>query len=416
MKIAIVGSGISGLVCAHGLHRRHEIRLFEADDRLGGHTHTHDVEIGGRTVAVDSGFIVFNERTYPGFVRLLDRLGVRSHPTDMGFSVQVERTGLEYGSTGLRMLFAQPRNLVRSSFHRMIRDVLRFQREAPRLLAHPDEKATLGEYLSGHGYSREFVEEHLVPMAAAIWSAEPPKILEFPALSFVRFYQNHGLLSRHDGPVWRYVEGGSRSYVERLAAPFRDRVRLATPVLGVRRRSRCVEVHSARHGRERFDQVILATHSDQALALLEDPHEAERAVLSAIRYQPNEAVLHTDASLLPRRRRAWACWNARVPASPAERVQVTYHMNQLQRIDVPVELCVTLNRTDEIDPTKILARASYAHPVFDRTALEAQALHDRVSGLHRTHYCGAYWGNGFHEDGVQSALRVLRGLGAGLEP
>jgi len=215
------------------------------------------------------------------------------------------------------MLFAQPRNLLRPSFHRMIRDILRFHREAPRLLAHPEEKATLGEYLAGHGYSQEFVEEHLVPMAAAIWSAEPPRILDFPALTFVRFYQNHGLLSRRDNPTWRYVEGGSRRYVERLIEPFRDRIRRATPVLGVRRHSGHVEVHSARHGRERFDQVILATHSDQALAVLEDPHEAERVVLSAIRYQPNEAVLHTDASLLPRRRRAWACWNVRIPASPA---------------------------------------------------------------------------------------------------
>jgi predicted NAD/FAD-binding protein len=413
MKVAIVGTGVSGLVCAWGLYRDHDVHVFEADDRPGGHTHTHDVHVDGRHVAVDSGFIVFNERTYPGFVALLDRLGVRSHPTDMGFSVSVEKTGLEYGSTGLGMLFAQRRNLLRPAFHRMIRDVLRFHREAPRLIEHPDEKATLGEYLAGHDYSREFVEEHLVPMAAAIWSAEPPRILDFPALTFVRFYQNHGLLSRTDNPVWRYVEGGSRSYVERAIAPFRERVRLATPVIGVRRRSGHVEVHTARHGRERFDQVIFATHSDQALALLEDPEEAERGVLSAIRYQPNEAVLHTDASLLPRNRRAWTCWNVRIPRSPADRVQVTYHMNQLQKIPGPTQFCVTLNRTEEIDPERVIARIPYAHPIFDARALAAQALHDRVSGLHRTHYCGAYWGNGFHEDGVQSALRVLRRFGKG---
>lgn len=416
MRIAIVGTGISGLVSAWGLHRRHEIRLFEAAPRLGGHTNTHDVEIDGRTIAVDSGFIVFNERTYPGFIGLLDRLGVRSHPTDMGFSVSVERSGLEYGSTGLGMLFAQRRNLLRPSFHRMVRDILRFHREAPRLLEHPEEKATLGEYLEGHGYSHEFVEEHLVPMAAAIWSAEPPKILDFPALTFVRFYHNHGLLSRDDNPVWRYVEGGSRSYVEKLVEPFRDRVRLATPVLGIRRRGDFVEVHTAKHGRERFDHVILATHSDQALGLLEDPEPAERAVLSAIRYQPNEAVLHTDASLLPRNRRAWTCWNVRLPASPADRVQVTYHMNQLQKIDAPVELCVTLNRTEEIDPAKVIERIDYAHPVFDGEAIAAQSLHDRISGPNRTHYCGAYWGHGFHEDGVQSALRVLERFDAGLDP
>jgi len=411
-----VGAGISGLVCAWGLQRRHDVRVFEADDRPGGHTHTHDVVVAGRPVRVDTGFIVFNDRTYPGFVGLLERLGVRSHATDMGFGVRVERTGIEYGSTGLRMLFAQRRNLLRPSFRRMIRDVLRFHREAPAVLAHPEEKATLGEYLAGNRYSREFVDEHLVPMAAAIWSAEPPKILDFPAHSFIRFYQNHGLLSRRDGPTWRYVEGGSRSYVDRIVGRLGARVRLATPVLGVRRERGHVTVRTARHGAERFDHVILATHSDQALALLEDPHPAERAVLSAIRYQPNEAVLHTDASLLPRNRRAWACWNVSVPEEPAKRVRVTYHMNQLQRIDAPVELCVTLNRSEDIDPSQVLARMEYAHPVFDRAALDAQTLHDRVSGPHRTHYCGAYWGHGFHEDGVQSALRVLESFGAGLDP
>jgi predicted NAD/FAD-binding protein len=412
MKIAIVGTGISGLVCAFGLHRTHEITVFESEARLGGHTHTLDVELGGRSFPVDTGFIVFNERTYPAFTRLLGRLGVASRPTEMGFSVQVERSGLEYASSSLGALFAQRRNLARPSFLRMVRDVLRFQREAPGLLAQPEEKASLGEYLAFRGYSREFVEEHLVPMAAAIWSAEPPRILDFPAHAFVRFYQNHGLLQRRDRPVWRFVEGGSRRYVERISAPFRERVRLSAPVLGIRRHGDRVEVRSARFGRERFDQVILATHSDQALALLEDPSAAERAVLSAIRYQPNEAVLHTDASLLPRSRRAWTCWNVRVPTTPADRVQVTYHMNRLQRLDAPRELLVTLNRSAEIDPARVLARIPWAHPVLDARAFAAQALRERVSGVARTHYCGAWWGYGFHEDGVQSALHVLRQLGA----
>jgi len=416
MRIAVVGTGIAGLVCARALHRDHEIIVFEADDRVGGHTHTVPVERGDRALRVDTGFIVFNERTYPGFVSLLDRLGVRSRPTDMGFSVQVEATGLEYGSTGLGMLLAWKRNALRPTFHRMVREILRFHREARRLLDHPDEKATLGEYLAGQGYSRDFVEHHLVPMAAAIWSAEPPRILDFPATRFVHFYENHGLLQRGRGPVWRYVEGGSSRYVERMVRGFRDRIRTGCPVRGIRRDERGVDVWSRGGEPERFDHVIVAAHSDQALALLRDPSEAERRVLGAIRYQENRAVLHTDASLLPRRRRAWACWNVRVPTRPADRVQVTYHMNQLQKLGVPEPYCVTLNRTQEIDPARVLGAWTYAHPVLDGPAVAAQRLHARVSGVGRTHYCGAYWGHGFHEDGVQSALAVLRRFGKGLDP
>lgn len=416
MKIAIVGSGIAGLTCAWGLHRRHDITLFEADDRLGGHTNTVVVDAGDHDVAVDTGFIVFNDRTYPNFIRLLDQLDVRSHPTDMGFGVRLERNGLEYGSTGLNMLFAQRRNLLRPRFHRMIRDVLRFHEEARALLTHPEEKATLGEFLAERGYGSAFVHEHLVPMAAAIWSAEPPRILDFPAASFVRFYANHGLLQRGGGPTWRYLEGGAQRYVEALSAPFRDRVRLGCRVLGVRRRRDGVLIAAQNAEPEAFDQVVFACHSDQALATLRDPSEAERRILGAIRYQPNEAVLHTDVRMLPRQRRAWSCWNVRIPAEPSDRVQVTYHMNQLQRLDEPEQYCVTLNRTEDIDPERVLGRFEYAHPVFDSDAIAAQGLHDRISGLRHTHYCGAYWGYGFHEDGVRSALPVLAALGGSLSP
>ncbi|NNL64638.1 MAG: FAD-dependent oxidoreductase, partial [Myxococcales bacterium] len=265
-------------------------------------------------------------------------------------------------------------------------------------------------------YGSEFVDDHLVPMASAIWSAEPPRILDFPAVSFVRFYAQHGLLQRSGGPVWQTVEGGSQRYVEALTRPFADRIRTASPVVGVRRERERVWVRAAGHEPEAFDQVVLACHSDQALAMLEDPSPAEERILGAIRYQPNEAVLHTDVSLLPRQRRAWACWNVRVPVEPSDRVQVTYHMNQLQRIEATEQYCVTLNRSEVIDPARVLARFSYAHPVFDSEAIAAQELHDRISGLRRTHYCGAYWGYGFHEDGVRSALPVLEAFGTGLAP
>jgi predicted NAD/FAD-binding protein len=415
VRIAVVGTGISGLVCARALHRDHELTVFEADARIGGHTNTVLVDTPEGPLPVDTGFIVFNEATYPGFIEILDHLGVPSRRTAMGFSVQCGRSGIEYASSGLGALFAQRRNLLRPRFLRVLRDVLRFQREARRLLQAPDEKATLGDQLVAGDYSREFVDLHLVPMAAAIWSAEPPRILDFPALSFARFFANHGLLSLRDRPHWRFVEGGSHSYVGRMVQGFRDRIRTRCPVRGIRRHTGHVELASPA-GIERFDQVILATHSDQALALLTDPNEAERRVLGAIRYQPNEAVLHTDASLMPRSRRAWACWNVHVPAVPGDRVQVTYHMNALQKLPGPTPYFVTLNRTEEIDPLRILVRIPYAHPVLDGPALAAQRHHAHMSGVRRTHYCGAWWGYGFHEDGVRSARAVLRAFGKGLHP
>lgn len=415
MRIAIVGSGVSGLVVAHLLRRAHEVEVFEALDWIGGHTHTVPVDLDGRTYQVDTGFIVFNDRTYPGFCRLLDQLGVASKPTEMSLSVRCERTGLEYAGGTLSQLFADRGNLVRPSFLRMVRDVLRFYRDARRLLAAPDEKVTLGAWLAGRGYSREFVEHHLVPMTAAIWSAEPGRVFDFPALSLFRFFENHGLLSLRDRPRWRVVEGGSARYVEALTAPFRDRLHLRCPVRSVRRLADGVELATGDGVRRRFDEVVLATHAPDALALLADPSPAERAVLGALRTQRNEVVLHTDARLLPRRRRAWASWNYHVGCEDAAGgVAVTYHMNRLQGLDAPVELCVTLNRSERVDPARVIARFSYQHPVLDLPAARAQRHHDAVSGRRRTHYCGAYWGHGFHEDGVQSALRVAAGFGLAL--
>lgn len=413
MRVAIVGTGVSGLVCAHALRDRCDLTVFEADSRLGGHASTVDVELGGRRFPVDMGFIVYNERTYPVFSRLLAELGVATRPAEMSFSLRNDATGLEYSGGSLDGLFAKRSNLLRPSFWRMVRDILRFFREAPAEIGRLDPSVTLGELLDRDGYSREFQQDHLLPMGGAIWSADPEQMRAFPALSFLRFFQNHGLLSLRDRPQWRTVIGGSKRYVERLAAPLGDRIRLACPVTAVRRVQGGVAVHSAR-GEEVFDEVVLACHSDQSLKLLVDADEREHRVLSAIRYQANEAVLHTDRSLLPRRRRAWASWNVHGAADGSRAMAVTYHMNRLQGLDAPEELCVTLNATAGIDPSRVLARAIFHHPVFDTGALRAQSLHSLVSGRRRVHFAGAYWGYGFHEDGARSGLAVARALGGDL--
>ncbi len=412
MKIAIIGTGISGLTAAWRLCRTHDLTLFEANDYVGGHTHTVEVEAGGQRHAVDTGFIVFNDWTYPNFIALLEQLGVASQPTTMSFSVRCERTGLEYNGESLNTLFAQRRNLFRPSFHRMIRDILRFNREAPALLdSHRD--LSLDAWLREGHYSQEFTDQYILPMAAAIWSAEPGIVGEMPARFFVRFFRNHGLLSVNDRPQWRVIRGGSRTYVEALTAPFRDRIRLNCPVEWVRRHPTHVQVKPWGGPVERFDEVIIATHSDQALRLLADPATREWEILGAIPYQENEVVLHTDTHLLPRRKRAWAAWNYHLPAQPRERVAVTYNMNILQGLDTSATLCVTLNRGEAIDPAHVLYRTTYHHPVFTEAGVRAQTRRDEISGVNRTWYCGAYWRYGFHEDGVNSGLAVARGL---LEP
>lgn len=414
MKIAVVGSGVSGLVCAYLLQRDHDLVVYEAEERIGGHVHTVPVQVGGRRYGVDTGFIVFNERTYPRFCGLLERLGVASQPTEMSLSVQCERSGLEYNGGSLGGLLAQPANLLRSGFRRMLRDVLRFQREARALLERPDPKLSLADFLAAGRYSREFVGLHLLPMGAAIWSSDPERMGDFPAHRFARFFHNHGLLQLRDRPVWRVVRGGSQRYVEALCAGFRGRIRAFTPVRAVRRRGGKIELWTARGGPECFDEVILATHSDQALRLLAEPSDAERAVLGAIHYQPNDAVLHTDEALLPRSRRARASWNVLVPREPRGRVAVTYSMNRLQGLEAPVELCVTLNRGEAVRPERVIRRMRYAHPVFDARAVEAQAHRSAICGVRGLHFCGAWWGHGFHEDGVASALEVTRRFGRDL--
>ncbi len=406
MKIAIIGTGIAGNVAAYRLRDAHEITVYEAADYVGGHTNTIDVFEAERRIPVDTGFIVFNDQTYPNFLRLLEEIGQSSQPSVMSFSVQSERPELEYNGSSLGALFAQRRNMLRPPFYRMIRDILRFNKCAPRAARGAGDTETLGSFIAANGYSREFVNHYLVPMAAAIWSSEPISILDMPLKFLVRFFANHGLLKLRDRPEWRVVTGGSAEYVARLVAGHRDRIRLNSPVLSLRRHPTGVAITTAHAGVEHYDCVFLACHSDQALALLEDPTPAESAVLGAIRYQQNEAILHTDASLLPKRRRAWAAWNYHIPANPRRHVAVTYNMNMLQRLDCNAQYCVTLNADQQIDPARILRRIDYQHPVFTRDTVAAQQR-QRELNSDRTFYCGAYWRNGFHEDGVVSALAAL---------
>jgi len=409
MRIAIVGAGVSGLVCAHMLQRSHELVVFEAGERAGGHANTVRVETDTGVYAVDTGFVVFNDRNYPKFERLLGELGVATQPSQMSFGVSDGRD-FEYNGASLGGLFACRRHALSPSFHRMIADLFRFNRDAGLLLAGGSE-LSLREWLAERRYSHIFVERLIVPQASAVWSADPAQMWSFPARFLVEFFENHGMLGFRHRPRWRTIAGGSRSYVEALTRPLRERLRLSTPVTEVRRHPSHVTV-SARGGeRERFDAVVIATHSDQALALLGDPSERERQLLGAIPYHPNEAVLHTDRSLLPRRRRAWASWNYHLDAGAQGRCAVTYHMNRLQALRADRELCVTLNRTAAIDSERIIQTIRYAHPVYTPAGVAAQARHEEISGRNRTHYCGAYWGWGFHEDGVASAYRVVGELG-----
>lgn len=412
MRIAIIGAGVSGLVAAHLLHAEHDVAVFEAADWIGGHTHTVRVEAADGSHDVDTGFIVMNDRNYPNFERLLAKLGVPTQASNMSFSVSDGRD-FEYSSTSLGGLFANPRHLASPRFLRMLADVRRFQREARELLSTEGDGPSLREYLEQRAYSREFVERLIVPQAAAVWSADPRQMWTFPARFLAQFFYNHGILSLGDRPKWRTVAGGSHRYVERLTAPFSERILLSHPVTAISRVSGRVEVTVRGREAQRFDRVIIATHSDQALDLLADPSEREREILGAIPYQRNEVVLHTDRRLLPRRRRAWASWNYHLDTDGGAS-SVTYHMNRLQRLTAPEELCVTLNLSERIDPARVLGRWNYSHPVYTAAGMTAQRRRDEIDGVDRIHYCGAYWGWGFHEDGVVSAMQTCTPLGGRL--
>lgn len=405
MRIAIIGAGVSGLVCAHLLHRDHELVIFEASDRAGGHANTVHVETGTGAYDLDTGFVVFNDRNYPGFECLLGELGVPTQPSQMSFGVS-DGVDFEYNGASPNGLFATRSNMIAPAFHRMIADVVRFNRDARRLLA-SEENPSLRDWLSQQRYSRMFVERLIVPQASAVWSADPAQMWSFPARFLVEFFENHGMLGFRDRPHWRTITGGSRNYVQALIRPWRERLRLSTPVTEVARHPSHVTVSARGCEPERFDAVVMATHSDQALALLADPGERERELLGAIPYQQNEVVLHTDRSLLPRRQRAWASWNFHLGDVAQGCCTVTYHLNRLQSLRADREFCVTLNRTEAIDPEQIICKTRYAHPVYTPMGVAAQARHDEISGRNRTHYCGAYWGWGFHEDGLSSARRVV---------
>ncbi len=407
MKIAIIGTGIAGNVLAHRLHPQHEITVFEANAYVGGHSNTVEMETAEGPVHLDTGFMVFNDRTYPNFQGLMDQLDIAYRPSEMSFSVQCQQSGLEYNGSSLNGLFAQRSNLLRPAFYRMIRDILRFNREAMEFLGQDGSDESLADFLARGRYGSLFVQQYLIPMGAAIWSAEPDMMERMPARFFIRFFHNHGLLSLENRPQWKVIEGGSQAYVTRLVAAHRHRIRLSSPVQTVIRQPENVLIKTAGTEAEAFDHVFIACHSDQALGMLDVPTELEREVLGAIPYQSNEVILHGDDSMMPSRRAAWASWNYHIPAGTHGRASLTYHLNRLHSLPGKQQFFVTLNSGHRIRPQTIIQRYDYAHPVFTRDSVAAQARQDELNGLNRTYYCGAYWRNGFHEDGVVSALAAL---------
>ena len=412
MKVAVIGSGIAGLATARGIAQNHEVTLFEADDRLGGHTNTVTVTIDGKTVNVDTGFIVHNRRNYPLFCRFIDDLNVASQDADMSFSVSKSQPDFAFSGSSLNGLFAQRQNLFSLSFWKLVRSIVRFGKIGKATLVRADSlpdyepPPTVAEFVKQHGFSQQFLENYLIPLGASIWSADPTTFLQFPTLALLSFFDNHGLLTFLKRPQWRTIVGGSQRYIDALVASTALEIRLGTPVHSVGRTNDGVLVTTSL-GSEVFDEIIVATHSDQALSLLSDPSAPEREILGSIRFQHNETVLHTDRSMLPANRRAWAAWNYHVPNDSASHPTLTYWMNQLQGLETDRPLCVTLNRTEEINPADILGIYSYHHPIYDLAAFAAQSRWEEINGVNHTWYVGAWWGYGFHEDAMRSAQRVL---------
>jgi len=414
MRVAVVGAGISGHTVAHALHGVHEVTVFEAADYAGGHTNTICVEAPEGPLQVDTGFIVFNDRNYPNFERLLERIGVASQPSNMSFGVSDGTGRFEYAANGINGLYAVRRHLLTPWFQRMVAEVPRFQRACRALLASSDAGPSLRDWLAAEHFSDAFIQRLIVPQVAAVWSADPNQLSSFPARFLAEFFNNHGMLSLRDRPQWRVIAGGSQAYVKALTAPFADRIQLNSLVQTILRDKAGVTVKVRGRDPERFDQVVIATHADQALTMLADASDVEREILGAFPYQPNEAVLHTDTSVMPRRPHAWASWNYHLPQGAQSRSTVTYHMNRLQTLQTTQDYLVTLNMTEAIDEAKIIAKVRYAHPVYSGEGVRAQARYQEVAGRHRTHFAGAYWGWGFHEDGVVSGLRVAAALGGQL--
>jgi len=411
-RVAIIGSGISGLTAAYRLHNDVEVTVFEQNDWVGGHTHTVDVTLDGQTYAVDTGFIVFNEWTYPRFLNLLSELGLVHQDTDMSFSVMSETTGIEYAGTNLSTLFAQRHRLLSPGYYRFLLDIVKFNKTAIDDLAHDriDASITLETYLKKLSLCDLFHSHYLLPMAAAIWSSDLNDVNQMPALFFIRFFKNHGLLSVTDRPKWYTLPGGSRSYIAPLTEGFRERIRLNTPVVSVRNTSQGVEV-VANANQEFFDAVVLASHSDQSLALLDDTETALKSILQGIPYADNEVVLHTDRSQMPKSRRAWASWNYQIQATPeGVGAVVTYDMNRLQNLNGPHQFFVTLNNTNHINPDAILGKWTYAHPQFGPESLAIQAQIDSINAESKITVAGAWCRNGFHEDGVVSGEKAAEAV------
>jgi len=416
MKIAIIGGGVSGLTVAHLLHDEHDLTLFEANDYVGGHTHTHELEAEGRRWRVDSGFIVYNEKTYPNFIKLLRKLKVVSQKSSMGFSVKAPNKKLEYSGVSLNALFAQRQNLFRFSFYVMIKDILRFNRVAKSKLDGLVESMTINEFLKQNKFSKHFVENYIIPMGAAIWSTAAEKTIEMPAVFYIRFFKNHGLLQTKNRPQWRVIKGGSKSYIEKIKAGFEKKIKLSTPVKKIIRHKDEVEIFFGKSGEysNKFDKVIIATHSDQALQMLEKPSAKEKEILGSLPYQENEALLHTDESILPRNKQTWSSWNYLLNEDKKAPVTLTYSMNILQSLTARTHFLVTLNSSENIDPNKILKKLIYQHPLFTVEGVRLQKEKHLINGKNNTFYCGAYWGNGFHEDGIVSALDVCKFFGKAL--
>ena len=417
MRIAVIGAGISGGLTARLLSARHEVTLFEANSYAGGHANTVDVQFDDATFPVDTGFMVFNRQTYPHFCRLLEILKIPAQASDMSFSVRNNNTNLEFQGSSLNGLFAQRLNALNPSFGKMLWDIVRFNRRASAAVASGgvDAKETVGDFLQRWKIGGRFISDYLVPMSAAIWSANPETILDFPARFMLGFFANHGLIQISNRPQWFTIPEGSRRYVTALLAPLREQVRLNTPVSSVTRSVDDVTVEPVGGPPETFDQVVFAIHADQTLRLLTDATPSEREVLGEFPYQSNDAVLHTDTTLMPNNRRAWASWNYHIPCGDRRTASVTYDLSRLQNHESPEPILLTLNDTQSIDPSRVIRRFTYHHPGFSQSSVAAQQRYNEISGANNTHYCGAYWGYGFHEDGVNSALAVAAQFDLSLE-
>lgn len=405
-KIAIIGSGISGLTCAYLLNEKYDIEVLEANDYIGGHTHT--VDING--LAIDTGFIVFNDRTYPNFQKILDQLGVSYRPTEMSFSVRNDNWGLEYNGNTLNSLFADRKNFFRPKFYRLILDILKFNKLAKQV-NESDSRVTLGEFVHKNKFSDWFINGYILPMGSAIWSMGMAEMLDFPFVFFAKFFNNHGLLDVTNRPQWYTINGGSRNYIPKLTAGFADKILLNSPVSKVIRHADHIKLVLVNGESKKYDEVICACHSDQALQLLDNPSDDEQKILGAIKYSNNDVILHRDTSLLPRNKLAHASWNYLISDNSDNKATLTYNMNILQGLNTQTTYCVTLNSSNLIDESQICAKFNYAHPVYSDESVAAQAQWSKISGCDRVYYCGAYWSAGFHEDGVKSALMVCKQLG-----